>query len=107
MPTATLTRAGAGVLSGCADAVRAYHRQIEPEVERARTDEAAREAYLGKWREAVAAVPTVTTLSGLEVPEVALPELDEAGAIARYLAKEGLPGEFPFTNSAYNRMYLI
>ncbi|MBI5154154.1 hypothetical protein HZA57_02870 [Candidatus Poribacteria bacterium] len=97
----------AGVLSGCASAVRHYHAQVEPEVQRARGDAAAGQEYLRRWREAVAAVPLVHTLAGLEVPEVALPELDEPGAVARYLAKEGLPGEFPYTYSAYPRMYLI
>jgi len=60
-----------------------------------------------RWNKAVAAVPMTESLTGLRVPRVALPYLDEAGAVARYLGKEGLPGEFPFTQSAYPTMYLM
>jgi len=44
--------------------------------------------------------------TGLELPRLALPEIDEPGEIARYLLSDGLPGEFPFLNGAYREMYL-
>ncbi len=44
--------------------------------------------------------------TGLELPRLALPEIDEAGDITRYLLGDGLPGEFPFLNGAYREMYL-
>ena len=43
---------------------------------------------------------------GLKLPRLALPEIDEAGEITRYLLGDGLPGEFPFLNGAYREMYL-
>ena len=46
------------------------------------------------------------TPTGLPLPRLALPEIDEPGEIARYLFGEGLPGEFPFLNGAYREMYL-
>src|SRR5207249_11531081 len=46
------------------------------------------------------------TPTGLPSPRLALPEINEAGEIARYLFGDGLPGEFPFLNGAYREMYL-
>ncbi len=42
----------------------------------------------------------------MKLPRLALPEIDEAGDITRYLLGDGLPGEFPFLNGAYREMYL-
>src|SRR5439155_417305 len=44
--------------------------------------------------------------TGLPLPRLALPEIDEPGEIARYLFGDGLPGEFPYLNGAYREMYL-
>ncbi len=41
------------------------------------------------------------TLSGLAVPRVAVPDLDDWGARVRYLAFENLPGPFPFTSGVF------
>jgi methylmalonyl-CoA mutase len=49
---------------------------------------------------------TVTTPTGIKLPRLALPNVDEPGEIARYLYGEGLPGEFPFVSSAYREMYV-
>ena len=46
------------------------------------------------------------TPTGLTLPRLALPNVDEPGEIARYLYGEGLPGEFPFVSSAYREMYV-
>ena len=43
----------------------------------------------------------VETLAGLSVPRVAVPELDDWGARARFLAFENLPGRFPFTSGVF------
>ncbi|MBW2282528.1 MAG: methylmalonyl-CoA mutase family protein [Deltaproteobacteria bacterium] len=43
----------------------------------------------------------VTTLSGVEVPRVALPRTGDWGDLARYFARENLPGSFPFTASVF------
>jgi methylmalonyl-CoA mutase len=43
----------------------------------------------------------VTTLSGVEVPRVALPRAQDWGEIVDYLARENRPGEFPFTAGVF------
>jgi methylmalonyl-CoA mutase len=42
-----------------------------------------------------------TSLSGLSLPRVALPQTDEWGEIARFAALENLPGRFPFTAGVF------
>jgi methylmalonyl-CoA mutase cobalamin-binding domain/chain len=96
-----------GVLKESADAVRAYRRKVEESVRATRADAAKAAATMERWNAAVAAVPETETLTGMKVPTVALPFLDEAGAVARYLGEEGLPGQYPFTQSAFPTMYLI
>ena len=41
------------------------------------------------------------TLSGLQVPRVALPAIDEWGAALRFLRRENVPGAFPFTAGVF------
>ncbi len=41
------------------------------------------------------------TLSGLEVPKVALPRTTDEGEILRYLLLENLPGQFPYTAGVF------
>jgi methylmalonyl-CoA mutase len=43
----------------------------------------------------------VETLSGLELPRVALPAGETWGALTRYLALENVPGSFPFTAGVF------
>ncbi|HXX49446.1 MAG TPA: methylmalonyl-CoA mutase family protein, partial [Myxococcota bacterium] len=43
----------------------------------------------------------VTSLSGLSLPRVSLPDTDEWGAVARFTALENLPGHFPFTAGVF------
>src|SRR4030095_3659531 len=61
---------------------------------------------LGRWNDIKAKIPVTRTPTGLPLPRLALPEIDEPGEIARFLFGEGLPGEFPFLNGAYREMYL-
>src|SRR4030095_2920863 len=75
-------------------------------VKRARTDEKFGRELLGRWNDTKAKIPVSRTPTGLPLPRLALPEIDEPGEIARYLFAEGLPGEFPFLNGAYREMYL-
>ena len=93
-------------LGSICKAVEAYNLFVEQEVRRVRTDAAAAAKILKRWEEARRSVPEVETPTGLKVPRLALPPLDEPGEIARYLYGEGLPGEFPFVSSAYREMYL-
>ena len=41
------------------------------------------------------------TLSGLRAPKVALPRLRDWGELVRFLARENLPGRFPFTAGVF------
>src|SRR5204862_52652 len=51
-------------------------------------------------------LPRARTPTGLPLPRLALPEIDEPGEIARFIFSEGLPGEFPYLNATYREMYL-
>lgn len=93
-------------LAQVCDAVAAHNRFVENQAVRARTDAQLRAEVLARWEQAQAAIPQVELPTGLKVPRIALPQLDEPGEIARYLHGEGLPGEFPYANSAYREMYL-
>jgi len=93
-------------LAQVCDAVAAHNRLVANQAVRARTDAKLRAEVLARWEQAHAAIPQVELPTGLKVPRIALPQLDEAGEIARYLYGEGLPGEFPYVNSAYPEMYL-
>jgi methylmalonyl-CoA mutase len=88
------------------EAVEAYNAHVARETARARGDSRARAAILKRWKQAAAAIPEVELPSGLRVPRLALPQTEDPGEIARYLYGEGLPGEFPYMNSAYREMYL-
>jgi methylmalonyl-CoA mutase len=61
---------------------------------------------LDRWDEIKRSIKVGKAPTGLELPRLALPEIDEPGEIARYLLGDGLPGEFPFLNGAYKEMYL-
>jgi methylmalonyl-CoA mutase len=94
------------MLDSVVKAVEGFNRSVERGVERARTDPAFAKAQLEKWRAVCGAIGETTTPTGLKLPRLALPQVDEPGEVVRYLLGEGLPGEFPFTNGAYARMYL-
>src|SRR5438093_6794267 len=87
-------------------AVEKYEQFVLDQVKRARSDGAFGQEILQRWNEIKANTPIIRAPTGLELPRLALPEIDEAGEIARYLLGEGLPGEFPYTNGAYREMYL-
>src|SRR5256714_5745659 len=88
------------------EAVEKYNKFVLDQVKRARTDEKFGRDLLGRWNDVKAKIPVTRAPTGLELPRLALPEIDEPGEIARYLFGEGLPGEFPFLNGAYREMYL-
>ena len=88
------------------EAVEKYNRFVLDQVKRARTDEKFGRELITRWSETKAKTPVTHTPTGLPLPRLALPEIDEPGEIARYLFGEGLPGEFPFLNGAYREMYL-
>src|ERR1700704_61387 len=88
------------------ESIEKYNKSVLDQVKRARTDEKFGRELLGRWNDTKAKIPVSRTPTGLPLPRLALPEIDEPGEIARYLFAEGLPGEFPFLNGAYREMYL-
>ena len=88
------------------EAVEKYNGFVEDEVKRARSDKKFGRQMVERWNEIKAKIPVGTAPTGLKLPRLALPEIDEAGDITRYLLGDGLPGEFPFLNGAYREMYL-
>ncbi|MEP7249822.1 MAG: methylmalonyl-CoA mutase family protein, partial [Spartobacteria bacterium] len=88
------------------ESVENYNQFVLAEVKRARTEKKFGNQMVERWNDVKAKTPIGTAPTGLKLPRLALPEIDEAGEITRYLLGEGLPGEFPFTNGAYREMYL-
>ena len=88
------------------EAVEKYNRFVLDQVKRARADEKFGRELINRWNDTKEKTPVTHTPTGLPLPRLALPEIDEPGEIARYLFGEGLPGEFPFLNGAYREMYL-
>ena len=93
-------------LGNVVEAVDKYNKFVEDEVKRARTDKKFGRQMVDRWNEIKAKIPVGSAPTGLKLPRLALPEIDEAGDITRYLLGDGLPGEFPFLNGAYREMYL-
>src|SRR6202166_2106915 len=87
-------------------AVENYRQSSSEQVRKARTDREFGEQLLRRWCEAKDKIGTTVTPTGLRLPRLALPDLDEAGEIARFMWDEGLPGEFPFLTAAYAEQYL-
>src|SRR6266852_800934 len=88
------------------EAVEKYNQFVVDQVKRARADEEFGREVIDRWNETKSKTPVTHTPTGLPLPRLALPEIDEPGEIARYLFGDGLPGEFPFLNGAYREMYL-
>ena len=88
------------------ESVEKYNQFVLDQVKRARRDEKFGREMVDRWNEIKTKIPTSRAPTGLELPRLALPEIDEAGEIARFLFGDGLPGEFPFLNGAYREMYL-
>jgi methylmalonyl-CoA mutase len=87
-------------------AIEEYRRFVLSEIRKARADHEFGQHILQKWQEAKARIGTTITPTGLRLPRLALPDLDEAGEIMRFLCEEGLPGEFPYLTAAYPEQYL-
>jgi methylmalonyl-CoA mutase cobalamin-binding domain/chain len=88
------------------ESVEKYNQFVLDQVKRARSDEKFGRELVDRWNEVKANTPIMRAPTGLALPRLALPEVDEPGEIARYLFGEGLPGQFPFLNGAYREMYL-
>jgi methylmalonyl-CoA mutase len=88
------------------ESVENYNQFVLDQVKRSRTDQKFGRDLLGRWNDVKAKIPVTRTPTGIPLPRLALPEIDEPGEIARYMFGEGLPGEFPYLNAAYPEMYL-
>jgi methylmalonyl-CoA mutase cobalamin-binding domain/chain len=88
------------------EAVEKYNRFVLDQVKRARSDEKFGRELIDRWNEIKSSTQVTRSPTGLALPRLALPEIDEPGEIARYLFGDGLPGDFPFLNGAYREMYL-
>src|SRR5690349_8851202 len=93
-------------LGAIVEAVEKREKFVLEQVQRARTDQQFAQQVVDCWNKIKSEIPVSKTPTGLPLPRLALPELDEPGEIARYLFGDGLPGEFPFLNGAYREMYL-
>src|SRR5262249_19002160 len=88
------------------ESIEKYNKFVLDQVKRARSDGQFGRDLVGRWNDMKAKIPVTRTPTGIPLPCLALPEIDEPGEIARYLFGEGLPGEFPYLNGAYREMYL-
>ena len=93
-------------LGAVIESVEKHEKFVQEQVKRARTDEKFGREMTERWNKIKAGIPIARAPTGLPLPRLALPEIDEAGEIARYLFGDGLPGEFPYLNGAYREMYL-
>src|SRR5690349_16674910 len=93
-------------LGAVVEAVEKRKKFVLEQVQRARTDKQFAEQVVQRWNQIKSEIPVSKTPTGLQLPRMALPEIDEPGEIARYLFGDGMPGEFPFLNGAYREMYL-
>ena len=93
-------------LGAVIDSVEKHKKFVLDQVKRARTDEKFGREMTERWNKIKAEIPISRAPTGLPLPRLALPEIDEPGEIARYLFGDGLPGEFPYLNGAYREMYL-
>jgi methylmalonyl-CoA mutase cobalamin-binding domain/chain len=93
-------------LGNVVDAVEKHGQFVLDQVKRARTDEKFGREMTERWKKIKSEIPVSRAPTGLPLPRLALPEIDEPGEIARYLFGDGLPGEFPFLSGAYREMYL-
>src|SRR5580658_5125525 len=93
------------ILAETIAAVEGHEKFVQGQVERARADSKFGAELAERAKTAAAQQGQVTTPTGISVPRLPLPSLDDSAALAKYLFGEGLPGEFPFMNAAYPHMY--
>ena len=67
------------------ESVEKHNRFVLDQVKRARTDAKFGRDLLGRWNDIKAKIPVSRTPTGLPLPRLALPEIDEPGEIARYI----------------------
>ena len=90
-------------LGAVIESVEKHDKFVHEQVKRARTDEKFGREMTERWNKIKAEIPVAKAPTGLPLPRLALPEIDEAGEIARYLFGDGLPGEFPLFERRLSR----
>jgi methylmalonyl-CoA mutase len=83
-----------------------YNAFVARETERARSDASFGAELRERFSKIHAGIELTRSPTGTPLPRLALPKTDEPGAIAEYLLGQGVPGEFPFANGAYQALYL-
>src|SRR5689334_6152708 len=76
-------------LGAVVEAVEKREKFVLEQVECARTDKQFASAVRERWNKIKSEIPVSKTPTGLPLPRLALPELDEPGEIARYLFGDG------------------
>lgn len=93
-----------------ADIVQAnerYNKSIEISVQRAKTDSKYQEQLQKHWDGYVKNIKSCQLPTGLEIPLIAVPQIDHPAQIARYQGEWGFPGQFPYGLSIYEKSFLI
>ena len=73
-------------LGAVVEAVEKRERFVVEQVERARRDRQFAQQVVDRWNKIKSEIPISKTPTGLALPRLALPEIDEPGEIARYLS---------------------
>ena len=85
------------------ESIEKYNKFVLDQVKRARTDEKFGRELLGRWNDIKAKIPVSRTPTGLPLPRLALPEIDEPGEIARYLLVKDCRVNFHFSTAPIAR----
>src|SRR5438067_5234494 len=93
-------------LGAVVEAVEKHASFVLEQVKRARSDEEFAQAVTERWNKVKTEIPIAKAPTGLPLPRLPLPEIDERGEIAGYLFGIGLPGEFRYLNVPYGGIYL-
>jgi methylmalonyl-CoA mutase len=107
-------------LAEIAEGVRGYHATTDELVKKARVRQhlltakevagadvdahlPERDPALDEWPAAAAELADKTrqSLSGLDIPRVAVPRYEDDGELLRFIRKENLPGKYPFTAGVF------
>ncbi|GJL77846.1 MAG: hypothetical protein NPINA01_08350 [Nitrospinaceae bacterium] len=84
-----------------------YNKSIESSVQRAKTERKYQEQLQKHWDSNLKNLNSHPLPTGLEIPSIAVPQIDHPAQIARYQGEWGFPGQFPYGLSIYEKSFLI
>lgn len=84
-----------------------YNKSIEFSVQRAKTERKYQEQLQKQWDRNLKNIKFHQLPTGLEIPLIAVPQIDHPVQIARYHGEWGFPGQFPYGLSIYEKSFLI